>query len=209
MVTSTRQAPSGDTSFTVRRNFERYQRGGRNLLRVDQVTDALEASVKLNALTREAAAEALLRCSGSTRFVESMLARRPFASRRAVFVARAEVWAELGPADFREAFTHHPEIGANLDELRQKFAATAAWSETEQAATAGASDATLLALQRGNQAYHARFGYTFIVCASGKSAVEMCALLEARLDNPPDVELTVAAAELAKITDLRLEKLGP
>jgi 2-oxo-4-hydroxy-4-carboxy-5-ureidoimidazoline decarboxylase len=174
-----------------------------------QVTEALEASVKLNALGREAAAEALLRCSGSTRFVESMLARRPFASRGAVFLATAEVWAELGPADFREAFAQHPEIGANLDDLRKKFAATADWSQAEQAASAGASDATLLALQQGNQAYRARFGYTFIVCASGKSAAEMCVLLEARLGNLPDDELAVAAAELAKITDLRLEKLGP
>ena len=111
--------------------------------------------------------------------------------------------------DFREACTHHPEIGANLDELRKKFAHSVDWSRAEQAGTAGASDAILLALQQGNQAYRARFGYTFIVCATGKSATEMCALLEARLANAADLELAIAAAELAKITDLRLEKLGP
>jgi 2-oxo-4-hydroxy-4-carboxy-5-ureidoimidazoline decarboxylase len=173
------------------------------------VTEAPEANLSLNALSREAAAEALFRACGSTRFVAAMLTRRPFASRSAVFDAAAEVWATLGPEDYREAFSHHPEIGADLAELRQRFMPTAAWSRAEQATAAGASDATLHALRDGNQAYRARFGYTFIVCATSRTAAEMCALLEARLGNPPDLELAIAAAEQGKITRLRLEKLGP
>jgi 2-oxo-4-hydroxy-4-carboxy-5-ureidoimidazoline decarboxylase len=173
------------------------------------VTEALAASVSLNALSSEAAADALLRCSGSNRFAQAMLARRPFASRLAVFAAAAEVWSELEPADFREAFARHPEIGADLQQLRKKFAATADWSQAEQAAAASASDTTLLALQNGNHAYRSRYGYTFIVCATGKNAAEMLELLEARLGNTPDAELAIAAAEIAKICRLRLEKLGP
>jgi len=73
----------------------------------------------------------------------------------------------------------------------------------------GASEATLLALRAGNEAYSERFGYSFIVCATGKTAQEMLKLLEARLPNPPELELGIAAAEQAKITQLRLEKLGP
>jgi 2-oxo-4-hydroxy-4-carboxy-5-ureidoimidazoline decarboxylase len=173
------------------------------------MTEAAERTVLLNALPREAAAEALTRCCGAARWVEGMLARRPFASRAAVLTAAAEVWARMGPADVLEAFAHHPEIGANLAELRQKFATTAAWASTEQRGAVGASEATLIALRNCNQAYRARFGYSFIVCATGKSAEEMLALLEARLDNPLDLELGVAAAEQAKITALRLEKIEP
>jgi len=165
--------------------------------------------VRLNALSREDASEALTRCCGAQRWVVGMLARRPFASRAAVFVAAAEVRAKLGPEDYLEAFSHHPEIGANLDELRQKFAATADLSRAEQGAAVGASEETLIALRRGNQAYRARFGYSFIVCATGKSAQQMLELLEARLPNSADRELEIAAAEQAKITHLRLEKLGP
>jgi 2-oxo-4-hydroxy-4-carboxy-5-ureidoimidazoline decarboxylase len=62
-------------------------------------------------------------------------------------------------------------------------------------------------LARGNRAYEERFGFIFIVCATGKSAAEMCALLEARLHNDRATELLVAAEEQRKILQLRLEKL--
>ena len=170
------------------------------------MADELANVPRLNGLSPEAAAAALLRCCGSARWVEGMLARRPYASRAELFSAALEEWQRLGPADFREAFAHHPEIGANLEELRQKFPATADLSRAEQSAAAGASEATLQALQAGNRAYRARFGYSFIVCATGKSASEMLALLEARLGHEQEFELQVAAAEQAKITRLRLEK---
>lgn len=170
---------------------------------------ALDLAALLNALPGDALADALTRCCGVARWVEAMRALRPFASRQAVFQAAAETWAQMNPEDLREAFAHHPEIGANLDNLRSQFAATRDLSRAEQAAAAGASEATLFALQRGNQAYRARFGYSFIVCATGKTADEMRLLLEARLGNPAEVELRVAAAEQAKITALRLEKLCP
>ena len=165
--------------------------------------------MQLNALSRKAASEALTRCCGAQRWVSTMLALRPFASRAAVFEAASAVWASLGANDFQEAFAHHPQIGENVDELRKKFAATADLSQAEQSAAMGASEATLLALRAGNEAYSERFGYSFIVCATGKTAQEMLKLLEARLPNPPELELGIAAAEQAKITQLRLEKLGP
>ena len=174
------------------------------------MTDAVDTSeqaVRLNALSLDEATEALARCCGAARWVEAMLARLPFASRAALFAAAADVWAAMNPDDLREAFAQHPEIGENLAELREKFAATADWASAEQGATAQASEATLIALRNGNQAYRARFGYSFIVCATGKSADEMRALLEARLGNAPELELGIAAAEQAEITRLRLEKL--
>jgi 2-oxo-4-hydroxy-4-carboxy-5-ureidoimidazoline decarboxylase len=72
----------------------------------------------------------------------------------------------------------------------------------------GAADAVLLALVQGNRAYEAKFGYIFIVCATGKTAGEMLALLQQRLKNDPEKELLISAAEQAKITKLRLQKLS-
>jgi allantoicase len=162
----------------------------------------------LNAMPEADAHQALQRCCGSARWVEAMLAARPFES-GADLLARAErAWRALQTEDYLEAFAHHPEIGADLDELRRRFANTATLAETEQAGALGADEATLKALRAQNAAYRARFGYVFIVCASGKSAREMLGLLEARLHNPPELELGVAAAEQAKITRLRLERIG-
>lgn len=62
-------------------------------------------------------------------------------------------------------------------------------------------------LAEANRTYESRFGYIFIVCATGKSAEEMLALVRSRLRNDAETELRVAADEQRKITRLRLEKL--
>lgn len=162
----------------------------------------------LNALPLEPARAALARCCGATRWQEGMLARRPFGSRELLLRAADEVWWSLERADFLEAFSHHPRIGEDRAELARRFASTAQLSAGEQAGVANADHATLDALRDANRAYFARFGHIFIVCASGKSAPEMLALLQARLPNAPDAELRIAAAEQAKITALRLEGLS-
>lgn len=161
----------------------------------------------LDAMGEAEAADALTRCCGASRWVQGMLARRPFGSDEALHQAADEVWATMEKADFLEAFDHHPRIGADLSALREKFATTADWSGGEQASVAEASEETLHALRDGNVAYEQRFGHIFIVCATGKSAAEMLALLEARLPNEPEEELRIAAAEQAKITHLRLDKI--
>jgi 2-oxo-4-hydroxy-4-carboxy-5-ureidoimidazoline decarboxylase len=161
----------------------------------------------LNALSPSAARAALTRCCGAQRWVDGMLARRPFASTAQLLAAADAVSATLTRADQLEAFAHHPQIGADLAELQRKFASTAGMSADEQAGARGADQRTLEALRDQNRAYLSRFGYIFIVCASGKSAAEMLALLERRLGNEPDLELRIAAGEQAKITKLRLEKL--
>jgi allantoicase len=166
--------------------------------------DAVE---RLNALPEADARDVLARCCGAARWVDSMLAARPFGSPRALLLRAKDAWRSLQARDYLEAFSHHPEIGADLSELRRKFASTADLSQSEQAGAAGASDATLHALRRQNQAYRERFGYAFIVCATGKSAEEMLTLLEQRLQNSPEHEIGIAADEQAKITQLRLEKI--
>ena len=159
---------------------------------------------QLNALPEAEARTQFERCCGSRAWVEAMIGARPFADRAALDAASARAAAALTRDDWLEAFAHHPRIGGAA-ELR--FAATRAWAESEQAGAAQATEEVLTALAEGNRAYEARFGYVFIVCATGKSAEEMLALLEARLANPPEREWRIASEEQMKITRLRLDKL--
>ena len=163
---------------------------------------ALERLNKL--LPSEARAE-LMRCCGSSRWADGMVRARPFSDAEHLFSEAAWLWKQTGPEDWREAFTHHPRIGES--QLRAKFAPTASWSSQEQGGVKGADEAVLKGLAEGNVEYEKRFGFIFLVCATGKSAAEMLELLRARLDNPPDEELRIAAEEQAKITRIRLEKL--
>jgi OHCU decarboxylase len=127
-----------------------------------------------------------------------MAGERPFAIPGRVREAADRIWRGLARQDWLEAFRSHPRIGDR--------SATGREAE-EQAGAKSAPSEILEALAVGNRAYEARFGYIFIVCASGKSAPQMLAQLEARLGNDPETELAVAAEEQRKITQLRLEKL--
>lgn len=162
---------------------------------------------EFNGMTAEAAAEALLRCCGSSRWVAAMMAERPFDSVEALHAAADRHWADAHRPDILEAFEHHPRIGDDIEQLRKKFASTAQWSAGEQSSVASADEATLIALRDGNLAYEARYGHIFIVCATGKTAAEMLAILRERLNNDPADELVIAAGEQRKITHLRLDKL--
>jgi 2-oxo-4-hydroxy-4-carboxy-5-ureidoimidazoline decarboxylase len=152
---------------------------------------------------REEARRLLARACGATRWIERMLARRPFGSREALLSAARVEWDQLSADDWREAFSHHPKIG-DREELRQRFPTTHDLSSREQAGLGSATEAVLDALAEGNQRYEDSFGYIFIVCASGLSANEMLAKLTDRLGNDPAREILIAAGEQAKITALRL-----
>lgn len=159
----------------------------------------------LNALDEAAASDALERCCGSRQWVEAMLAGRPFAGDEAVLELACEAWWRLDEADWLEAFSCHPRIG---DRRPPEHAAkTAAWSKQEQASAAGADAGVQHALAEGNRLYEERFGHVFLICATGRSAEEMLAELETRLENDPADELRIAAEEQVKITRLRLFKL--
>ncbi len=135
-----------------------------------------------------------------------MLARRPFGSHEALLAAAREDWSALSADDWREAFGHHPKIG-DRDALRARFAATRHLAAAEQAGVDSASDAVLDALAAGNREYEAKFGFIFIVCATGRAADEMLTLLRDRLANEPGQEIRIAAEEQARITAIRLERL--
>lgn len=167
-----------------------------------------EAHALLNALDEAGARAALRRACGAESWVLRMSRRRPFASMPELLRAAAEEWSASSTQDYLEAFSHHPQIGEDLAELERRFGSTASLSKREQAGVEGASGSTLLALRDANRAYRERYGFIFIICATGKTADEMLAALRARLDNDRDAEIAIAAAEQAKITRLRLEQLA-
>jgi 2-oxo-4-hydroxy-4-carboxy-5-ureidoimidazoline decarboxylase len=155
------------------------------------------------------ARELLRLCCGAPAWIERMLGRRPFGRREEAVSAARDIWFELPADQWREAFAHHPRIG-DVDALRRKFATSAPLSEREQAGVTAAPPAVLQALLDGNRAYEARFGHIFIVCATGKTAEEMLAMLNARLKNDPESEIRIAAEEHARICELRLlQECGP
>jgi 2-oxo-4-hydroxy-4-carboxy-5-ureidoimidazoline decarboxylase len=149
------------------------------------------------------ARELLRLCCGASAWIEQMLALRPYADREEVLNAARDIWFALSPDQWREAFAHHPRIG-DVDSLRRKFPSSAPLSEREQAGVNAAPPAVLRALLDGNRVYEARFGHIFVVCASGKTADEMLAMLNARLTNDQAVETRIAAEEHARICELRL-----
>jgi len=160
----------------------------------------------LNSLPLLQLKEALRQCCGATAWVERMSALFPVKDTATLFDAAAGIWRACTEDDWKEAFSHHPQIG-DLASLKQKFAATAQWAAGEQAAVQQASDSVLEELAAGNRQYLEKFGYIFIVCATGKSAGEMLQLLKERLPHTPGEEIRVAMGEQEKITKIRLEKL--
>ncbi len=161
---------------------------------------------RFNALPDDQAIETLMSACGSVEWARRVAAHRPYSTDAELYDAADELWRTLPRAAWLDAFAHHPQIGdsapANAagDQARQ-------WSASEQRGLHGARPDILRTLAASNRAYRDKFGYIFIACASGKSAAELLALLEARLPNEFSAELIVAAEEQRQITRLRLEKL--
>lgn len=165
----------------------------------------------MNLETFNALPEAELRtkfshCCGSANWVNGMIQAAPFSSIETLHLQADHIWATCTEADWLEAFTHHPKIG-DVQSLRQKFEATANWASGEQQGVQSATDAVLQALAEGNEQYEKKFGFIFIVCATGKSAPEMLELLQARIHHSREEELLIARDEQHKITHIRLDKL--
>ena len=161
---------------------------------------------QLNAASREEAFAALLACCGSLSWAQRMVAVRPLADVASLLATADRIWQELRPADWLEAFASHPRIGERNAATPQSSQA-AAWSAQEQAGTQQSVDEIRAALAEANRAYEERFGYIYVVCATGKTSEEMLALCQQRLSNDYELELQMAAEEQRKITAIRLRKL--
>jgi 2-oxo-4-hydroxy-4-carboxy-5-ureidoimidazoline decarboxylase len=147
----------------------------------------------------------LLQCCGSSAWAEKMIKMPPVEDLIDLFEDAEEKWYKCSEQDWKEAFTHHPRIG-DVEALRKKFSADQ-FAGNEQGSVSHASEKTLELLAEGNKRYEEKFGYIFIVCATGKSADEMLEILNTRLQNTPGEEIKIAMDEQNKITKLRLEKL--
>jgi 2-oxo-4-hydroxy-4-carboxy-5-ureidoimidazoline decarboxylase len=160
----------------------------------------------LNTLPVQRLKEELFKCCGSGAWVDKMVPFFPAEDLVEVLEDAEEQWYKCSHEDWKEAFAHHPKIG-DKESLKKKFASTADWASSEQGGVDLASSQTITALSRANEEYEKKFGYIFIVCATGKSAEEMLGMLQTRLLNSPEDEIEIAADEQNKITKLRLEKL--
>lgn len=164
------------------------------------------AFTRFNQLSEMEARALLLDCCHCESWAEDLARKRPFSTLSELQECGAQLFLEKGEACWLEAFLGHPKIG-DASSLRRKYQSTADTAKEEQGGVRGAGEATLERLASQNEAYERKFGFIFIVFATGKSAEQMLAILETRLRNTREEELRNAAAEQNKITKLRMEKL--
>jgi 2-oxo-4-hydroxy-4-carboxy-5-ureidoimidazoline decarboxylase len=154
----------------------------------------------LNAAPEELARQQLLVCCSSARWAAEVVAGRPYATAGELLASSDAATAGLTPADLEQALAGHPRIGERRGDVDQQAA-------SEQAGVLAADAATIQALAEGNEEYERRFGHIYLVCATGRDAADLLALLRERLGNDPETEWGVIRRELGKINQVRLTRL--
>ena len=162
-----------------------------------------------NTAPERTALEAMLACCGATRWATFMIGARPVSTPGSLYVTADTIWSQMQEPDWLEAFACHPRIGARKPAEHastQSASQFADWSKQEQSSTQTATEQILVRLAALNAQYEEQFGFTYIICATGKSANEMLAILERRLASDRTTELTEAAEQQRQITHIRLKK---
>jgi len=164
-----------------------------------------------NAADESAALGAMTACCGSKRWAQTMVKLRPVANIWALSEAADRMWSKMEEPDLLEAFACHPRIGERKRTLITEppdgaAAQSAEWSRQEQSSANAANELVLDELKADNELYEQRFGFTYIVCATGKSAAEMLTILKRRLANDREAELREAAEQQRQIMQIRLGK---
>ena len=203
----------GDVSATgeiTHVRFNIFPDGGVSRLRIVGVPSAAARATRalelLNAFPDSELRAALLSCCGSSSWVEKMLRARPYRAVKQFCAAADRAWRSLKEKDWLEAFRHHPEIGARKAAMAQSQQAER-WSAQEQSAASTSPAAVISRLEEANRAYAQRFGFIFLVDATGKSAEEMLQIAQTRMTKDRKAELRIAAEEQRRIMLRRLEKL--
>jgi 2-oxo-4-hydroxy-4-carboxy-5-ureidoimidazoline decarboxylase len=160
---------------------------------------------EFNSLAPGVVESELFRCCGCTRWVKKLMEGFPFKSLNDLKKYSDEQWSNCTNSDFLEAFSHHPRIGDKAKS--EKLSATKDWAEEEQSGVDRNDLSILEQLAEANIAYEKKFGFIFIVCATGKTSEEMLAIIRQRMKNDIETEINAAAAEQNKITHLRIDKL--
>lgn len=161
---------------------------------------------ELNEATEEQAYTFFERCCCAPNWIKYMIKARPFIDTASLLATSEKRFEQLSEQDYLAAFLGHPQIG-DLNTLHEKYANTSGTASNEQAGMSQADTKVLEEMMQLNSAYVEKFGFIFIVCASGKSALEMLTLIKNRIGNCYDTELKIAGKEQAKITTIRLEQL--
>lgn len=161
---------------------------------------------EFNGLDEAKAIQALLQCCSAENWARLTVSHRPYKDLAALLLSATKNWQDMQQDDWLQAFDGHPKIGDPAS-LKKKYQATHQIAREEQANVQYASDQVIQDLAVANQRYLNRFGFIFIICATGKSAEEMLVSIQNRIHNTAEQELIIAAAEQHKITLLRLEKL--
>ena len=157
-----------------------------------------------NGAEAQTALDAMLSCCGARQWAAAMVALRPIGSVPELSAAADRIWSTMKEADWMEAFACHPRIGQR--KAAHASEKSVAWSRQEQSSADDAAERVLAELAAGNLRYEQRFGFTYIVCATGKSAEEMLAILNRRLTSDRTAELIEAAEQQRQITQIRLGK---
>ena len=157
-----------------------------------------------NEADKETALDAMLACCGAHRWAQAMVALRPFSGLENLSLTADKVWSIMEETDWLDAFARHPRIGERRS--TRDLAKSATWSQQEQSSAATATNQVLLELAKGNELYERRFGFTYIVCATGKSAEEMLTIVNRRLASDRDTELREAAEQQRQIMQIRIGK---
>jgi OHCU decarboxylase len=160
----------------------------------------------LNSLQPQDAETEFLKCCGSKNWAREMSRHLPFRNATDLQETAKSVWWSLSVEDWLEAFGSHPKIGEQKA-AAQPSTASLSWSSKEQAGLTNASAATKDLLAELNRRYEEKFGFIYIVCATGKNSDELLAILQERLGHDSETELQIAAREQSQITELRLNKL--
>jgi 2-oxo-4-hydroxy-4-carboxy-5-ureidoimidazoline decarboxylase len=167
------------------------------------VADTPITLTQLNQATAVDAADWLRPCCASRRWLDEMIRLRPYDDRTSLRAHSDTVLAALPWADLREAIDAHPRIG----ERARGTGTESGWSRDEQSAAATDDDRIHADLVDGNREYEERFGYVFLICATGLTATDILDALRQRLANSPEDEPIVVRDELTRIVGLRLDKL--
>jgi OHCU decarboxylase len=148
------------------------------------------------------AMDAMIACCGARRWAAAMVALRPVAGVAELSEAADQVWTTMEEPDWMAAFACHPRIGERR--APHATAQSTAWSRQEQSFVHNSAERVLAELAECNALYEQRFGFTYIVCATGKSVEEMLAILKRRLASDRATELREAAEQQRQIMQLRL-----
>lgn len=174
--------------------------------RLDETGWASRKLRQLNTFPPARACEAFEACCGAHRWVDAMVEGRPYDNPEELLEASDFVFDDLDEQDWLEAFAAHPRIGDDADAGDQSEQGES-WSDDEQSGTDEMAKDTETRLRELNRKYYDKFGFIYIVYASGKSAEKMLEILEGRLANDRETEIENAAEAQRQITQSRLQKL--